>query len=224
MNTYHVKPAKSTIEPIASWHLPVWSKAETASVDYFYPESSDFHPVTRVRLLYDLDGIHGIFHVEDQYVRCLHTRFQEDVWQDACVEFFVKPKAEAGYFNFEMNCGGALLNYYIIDPTPVGPRFVDYVQIPVEIGRLVQIVTNLPAVVEPEITTPITWALKFFIPFSLFEKYVGPLGVIAGQEWRANFNKCAENNSHPHWATWNPLPYQNFHLPEHFGRLFFEAG
>jgi hypothetical protein len=221
MNTYHVKSISSPIDLAANWEDAVWKNAETASVNFFYPESSDHHPVTHVRLLYDLNGIHGIFRVEDQYVRCLHSRFQEDVWQDACVEFFVKPKFEAGYFNFEMNCGGALLNYYIIDPTPVGNGFINFVKLPPEDGSLVQITTTMPALIDPEISTPVTWVLRFSIPFTLLEKYVGPLGTVTGQEWRANFNKCAENNSHPHWATWNPLPEQNFHSPDYFGRLIF---
>jgi len=32
------------------------------------------------------------------------------------------------------------------------------------------------------------------------EHYVGPLGPLTGQVWRGNFFKCAEDNSHPHWA------------------------
>ena len=208
---------------LRGWDDPAWQHAETAEVAYFYPQSSDHHPHTRVRLLYDRSGIHGIFQVQDQYVRCLHSGYLEDVWQDACVEFFVKPKPTAGYFNFEMNCGGALLSYYIVDPTPVLDAFVDYMPLPPEDGHQVLIRTTLPAIVDPEIATPVTWTLQFFVPFALLEKYVGPLGNVAGQEWRANFNKCAHNNSHPHWASWNPLPEFNFHYPQGFGVIRFAA-
>jgi hypothetical protein len=206
------------------WDAPAWQHAETAEVAYFYPESSTHHPATHVRLLVGAEGLHGIFWVQDQYVRCLHDGFQKPVWEDACVEFFVQPRADSGYFNFEMNCGGALLSYYIIDPTTVGDAFVDYIQLPPEDGRQVQILTTLPPRIDPEIAAPVTWSLQFFIPFALLEKYVGPLGKLEGQEWRANFNKCAENNSHPHWASWNPLPELNFHQPDHFGVLRFVGG
>lgn len=218
MSTYLVKSASSPVGSLADWDASVWRSAETACVDYFFQESSEFHPETRVRLLYEPLGIHGVFQVKDQFVRCLHSEYLDEVWKDACVEFFVKPKVDAGYFNFEMNCGGALLCFYIINPDRDAP---DYVPIPLEDGKAVQITTTLPAIIDPEIVTPLTWVLKFFIPFRLLEKYVGSLGSLSGQVWSANFNKCAENNSHPHWATWNPLPYRNFHSPDHFGRLQF---
>ncbi len=219
--TYLVKNINQTPGFACDWDDPAWQTAETAEVAHFYPASSDHHPLTRVRAIYDSSGIHGIFQVQDQYVRCINNGFQEPVWQDACVEFFVKPKTGPGYFNFEMNCGGALLSYFIIDPTPVGDAFVNYIELPPEDGSQVRIQTSLPVMVEPEIVTPVTWTLRFFVPFALLEKYVGFLGDLAGQEWRANFNKCAENNSHPHWATWQPLTELNFHSPGEFGILKF---
>jgi hypothetical protein len=221
--TYLIKKAIQTPGFTCDWDDPAWQTAETAEVGHFYPVSSDHHPLTRVRALYNSSGIHGIFQVQDQYVRCLHSGFQEPVWQDACVEFFVRPKAGEGYFNFEMNCGGALLSYFIINPTPVGDGFVNYIELPPEDGSRVRIQTSLVSMIEPEIVTPVTWTLRFFLPFALLEKYVGSLGNPAGQEWRANFNKCAENNSHPHWATWQPLTELNFHSPEEFGVLKFSG-
>jgi len=66
------------------------------------------------------------------------------------------------------------------------------------------------------------WTLRFYIPFAVFENYVGPLGEVAGQSWRGNFFKCAEDCSHPHWAAWSPVDEFNFHLPRCFGTLRFE--
>jgi hypothetical protein len=45
-----------------------------------------------------------------------------------------------------------------------------------------------------------------------------------GVTWRANFYKCADKTSHPHWLTWAPVNYPKpkFHLPEYFGRIEFE--
>jgi hypothetical protein len=219
LKTYEIQRIRET--PPFEWDGAAWQPAQTADVAHFYPGSSEHHPLTQARLLYDERNLHGIFRVEDRYVRCIHGGFQEPVWQDACVELFVKPLGAPGYFNFEMNCGGALLSYYIIDPTPVGEAFVDYVPLPPEVGSLVCIRTSMPTTVEPEIAGPVTWTLRFTIPFVLFEHFMGPLEVKPGQEWRANFNKCAENNSHPHWATWQPLPFANFHLPGSFGVLRF---
>ena len=219
LKTYEIQRVWET--PPSEWDGAAWQAAQTADVAHFYPASSDHRPRTQVRLLYDEQNLHGIFQVEDRYVRCIHSGFQEPVWQDACVEFFVKPLGAPGYLNFEMNCGGTLLSYYILDHTLVGDAFVDYVPLPADIGAMVRIRTSLPALVEPEIANPMTWTLRFTIPYALFEHFIGPLAVKPGQEWRANFNKCAENNSQPHWATWQPLPSANFHLPGSFGVLRF---
>ena len=73
--------------------------------------------------------------------------------------------------------------------------------------------------IELEIATPVVWTVGFSIPLALFEHYVGPLGTLAGQVWRSNFFKCAEENSRPHWASWSPVDEFNFHRPNCFGSL-----
>ena len=218
---YRVRRAAAPPAPASGWDDPAWAAAEPLAVDSFRPESSAHRPRTQARLLHTGDALCGIFRVEDRYVRCRHTRFQDPVYEDSCVEIFLLPRPGRGYLNFEMNCGGTLLSYYILDHTLVGDAFVDYVPLPADIGAMVRIRTSLPALVEPEITSPVTWTLRYTIPYALFEHFIGPLAVKPGQEWRANFNKCAENNSHPHWATWQPLPSANFHLPGSFGVLRF---
>ena len=77
--------------------------------------------------------------------------------------------------------------------------------------------STLPRVIEPEIDGPVDWQLAFFIPTALLEKFVGPIGPLAGQEWRANLYKCGDRTSHPHWASWSPVDALNFHLPHCFG-------
>jgi hypothetical protein len=46
----------------------------------------------------------------------------------------------------------------------------------------------------------------------------------SGVRWKANFYKCADKTSHPHWLTWSPVDYPTpkFHLPQFFGTLEFE--
>jgi len=80
---------------------------------------------------------------------------------------------------------------------------------------------SLSSVVEPEISTPLVWTLEFSIPFAVLEKHVWPLGNIQEQVWRANFYKCGNETSHPHWASWAPLSARNFHDPASFGQIEF---
>ena len=82
--------------------------------------------------------------------------------------------------------------------------------------------SSLPALVEPELRDPVEWQLAFYIPLAVLERYLGALGPLGGQSWRANLYKCGDKTSHPHWASWAPLAARNFHLPECFGALDFE--
>ena len=56
----------------------------------------------------------------------------------------------------------------------------------------------------------------------MLARYSGPLGTLAGRAWRANFYKCGDQTSHPHWAAWSPVDELNFHLPRCFGTIAFE--
>jgi hypothetical protein len=200
----------------------VWSQAEAAPVDCARPESSDHHPATEARLLYDRTAIYGRFTVQDRYVRCVHTEYQAMVCEDSCVEFFVKPRDNAGYINLEINCGGTMHMSCIVDHHRVPGGFADYSPVPEHIGSAVQVAHSLPAVVDPERTEPTPWRVAFSLPLSVLEEFVGPLGDPAGRQWRGNFYKCGDRTSHPHWLSWSPVSELNFHLPECFGTLYFD--
>jgi hypothetical protein len=219
---YHVRCTALPPSLDDEWDSVAWSHAETLEVTHFRPESTAHRPRTDARLLHHRDGISGIFRVEDRFVRCVRTEYHSEVWKDTCVEFFAQPKPDRGYLNFEFNCGGAHLCSHIVNPERTPDGFKEFTRIPAELGRTVQVRSSLPRVVEPEITAPLAWTLRFFIPFALFEQYVGPLGNVAGQTWRGNFHKCADESSHPHWATWSPVDALNFHLPRCFGEMKFE--
>ncbi len=190
-------------------------------MEHFYGPSRH-RPETKVRTLYDEEALYVIFRVRDRFVRCTRTRYQEAVHKDGCVEFFVEPRPDKGYLNFEVNCGGALVLKHIVDPERTADGFAAYEDVPWEQASQVHIYHSLPAVVEPEITGPIDWTVEYAIPRALLETYAGPLGPFAGSEWRGNFYKCAEDTSHPHWASWAPIgEILDFHQPGRFGTLRF---
>jgi hypothetical protein len=209
-----------TLEP--NWQHPIWSRADTLELAHFRPEGSDHRPRTLARLLHTADGIYGMFQVHDQYVRCVGTNYFDEVWKDSCVELFVQPRADKGYFNFEFNCGGAHLCSYITNPERTPDGFKEFVKLPASIGKTIQVRSSLPPTVEPELKDPVVWTLTFYVPFTLFEAYLGQLGPVSGQVWRGNLHKCADACSHPHWATWSPVDALNFHRPSCFGTLQME--
>jgi len=220
-NSYHVLLAQAIPEMSGAWEGAVWRNAASLAVHCFRSEGSKHRPQTFCKLLYDERKIFGIFRVADQYVRCVHTGFQSDVWKDSCVELFVQPPESRGYFNFEFNCGGALLASYVTNPLRIAGRLQECFPLDLHDDLQIRRYASLPQIVEPEITTPTVWYLEFSIPLSVLEKYAGQLGALKKQTWRGNFYKCGNETSHPHWASWAPLACRNFHDPASFGSLTF---
>jgi hypothetical protein len=219
---YTILPSQKRPELRGLWNGPAWQTVPPLEVAFFRPEGSDYSPRTLCKLLYTGDGLYGLFRgVNDRYVRCTHTGFQVEVYKDSCVEFFVQPKGGAGYFNFEFNCGGAMLASYVTDPDRVEGRLREYAPLTPEEGRQIRIYHSLPTIVEPEIGQEVVWRLEFSIPFAVLETYVGPVGEVNGQVWRGNLYKCADETSHPHWGAWAPIRERNFHAPADFGALRF---
>ena len=172
---------------------------------------------------YDDAGVYIAFAVADRYVLCRRTERQAMVCRDSCVEAFLQPKPDKGYFNFETNCGGTMLAFYVTDPTHVpGVGLRAFELVADELLDRVRIEHSMPASVVEEIATPVEWTVKLFLPNAVFERYVGPLGPPAERRWRGNFYKCADESSHPHWASWNPIGAElNFHETRYFGDIRF---
>jgi hypothetical protein len=220
-HVYFIRHAKLRPELQGLWDGPAWGGVSSLEVAHFRPESSDHRPVTLCKLLHDGGGLYGHFKVEDRFVRAVHTAFQSEVYKDSCVELFLQPRADGGYFNFEFNCGGATLASYVTDPTRVDGRVRGAVALSPDEGRKIAVYHSMPSVVEPEITELTTWHIEFSIPFGVLGTYVGPFGNPRGKTWRGNLYKCANDTSHPHWAAWSPVSALNFHLPSDFGSLRF---
>ncbi len=224
MSAYLVRKAPARLILAHGWNDEPWSAADTLDVAAFRVESSAHHrPGTQARLLYAGTGLFGIFRVEDRFVRCTQRQFQDPVYRDSCVEIFLQPKREGGYVNVEMAAGGgAVLVSHVTDERRTASGFAGLRSLAMEETEHLRVRSTLPPVVEPEMVEPVTWELAFFVPIAMVEGCVGPIGALAGQEWRANLYKCGDDTSHPHWAAWSPVDELNFHLPRCFGTLQFE--
>ncbi len=211
----------ASIEGMA-WEEEPWAETGTLQASHFHPRSSSTHPETRCKVLYDDRGLFCSFKVKDRYVIGRYTEPQSPVCRDSCVEFFVKPDHASGYFNFEINCIGTLFLLYITNPQRTQDGFVEATPIAQKDGlEIWTSIQDRPFI--PEQPGPLEWRVDFFIPFSLFgaaiPHFVPPQ---RGDEWRGNFYKCADDSSHPHWASWAPIGEElNFHVPSYFGRLLF---
>ena len=222
MEHCHIIP-RATLHPELSglWNGPVWGETPFLGIDCFRTEGTSHRPLVQCKLLYDDSHLYGLFFVRDRYVRCVHTGFQTPVYEDSCVEIFLQPKPDKGYFNFEFNCGGALLASYVTDPARIDGRVAEAMPFSPEEGRRVAVYHSLSSIIEHEIEDEVTWSLEFSLPFALLTGYVGSLGKVEGQRWQGNLYKCGNRTSHPHWASWSPLRDRNFHAPWDFGTLQF---
>nr|WP_321404507.1 carbohydrate-binding family 9-like protein [uncultured Desulfobacter sp.] len=201
------------------WQKTPWNEIASQKLTCHMGASPLHFPDTRVKVAYDDHAIYLMFRVQDRYVRALARTDQDRVYQDSCVEFFFTPglDPEQGYFNLEMNCGGTILFHFQTLPRQ------NPVQIPLsDCARIIRD-ASLPKVVNPEIQEPVLWFLSVSIPFDLLSLYTDVIHPEQGNTWRANFYKCADNTSHPHWLTWAPvdLPAPDFHQPKAFGHLCF---
>lgn len=198
-----------------------WKKLSPVFLEQIRPESSGHIPKTNILLFWDEQAIYGKFSVQDRYVRCVQTGYQAKVSKDSCVEFFLKPAGSAGYFNFEFNCGGNLLCYFIRNPQKKDGKRIDYDILSPEELAMVRRQSTLPAYIPEEIISPRSWELAFAVPFRLIKRFTPLFEDTFKSDWKANFYKCGDDTSHPHWISWTRLPEKNFHLPGSFGIIRF---
>ena len=204
----------------AKWNKSPWKKIQPESIAIYMGQKPEHIPKTQVKIAYGDDALYVTFQVEDRYVRAVAPTNQSSVCLDSCVEFFFTPGSDVslGYFNLEMNCGGTMLFNF------QKARGKDVVAIAESDLSKIMIAHSLPRIVEPEMPGPITWTVEYRIPIEILKKYCPVVAPAAGVTWRANFYKCADRTSHPHWLTWSPVdfPSPNFHVPGSFGVLQFQ--
>jgi hypothetical protein len=66
------------------------------------------------------------------------------------------------------------------------------------------------------------WSLTVAIPVSVFIWHT--VENLEGREFGANFYKCGDGLTQPHYLSWNPVlsAEPDFHRPESFGIIGFE--
>ena len=224
---YTIQPAAQALgSPTANWEAELWQAAHTLNIALYPWEDSGHHPRTQARILYDDSNLALIFRVEDRYVRAVSENFGDPVSNDSCVEFFVSPYAMGqtdAYFNFEFSCGGTML-LRRCSSTAEREWGRSNGMLAESDASIVTVAGTLPRIVEPEITEPTTWCLEYHIPLALFHRYfIDCPPPSAGTEWKANFYKCGNLTSHPHFGAWAPIETDSpsYHNPEYFQPLHF---
>ena len=170
--------------------------------EYPYKPSVDFH------IAHSDKAIAIMFKVTEDHVKAVAMEDNGPVWEDSCVEFFIRTADGKHYINFEMNCAGTLLAARRTsrhDPTHFGPEQFEQVRR----------INSLPHEEINSIGEGQSWWAIEVIPFSLLGYEQTPAIL------HANLYKCGDKCDQPHFLSWSPIstPTPNFHCPEFFGQI-----
>lgn len=196
------RPTWETVEPILDQYA---AKAPIATVNWpEYPE----RPEVEALIARSSHSLFLKFDVTEQSVRGTYTDDGSPVYQDSCVEFFVRHPDGRRYLNFEFNCLGTC------DAARRQSRELAAPLVPTEYQRIRRHASlgRTPVAIDDKATS---WRLLIEIPFELMDLD----GQALPSALRVNFYKCGDLTKRPHFLSWNPieLPTPNFHCPEYFG-------
>ena len=211
---YEIVPVRKDFE--VGGPPALWRGVAPLAVSHYLWLKNGYEPPVEARLCYTARFLYVRFDVQEQRVKARFTRFQDPVYKDSCVEFFVDafPELRKGYLNFEANALGTFL-------TAFGPDRDR--RTPLKKGDLkgFAAASTVKSPVDGEIAAG-RWALAYRIPLDLFRKLYGR-PISPGQTAAANFYKCGDETAVPHYGAWSPVgtAKPDFHRPEYFGEVVF---
>ena len=189
-------------------------KAGFQFIDILNWKSFPYKPVVKFKMAYCPEAIFLKFYVSEENILANVTKINGDVCTDSCVEFFISLGRDKTYYNFELNC--------------VGVPHVEYgqkgkrIQVDPEVVKLIKAKSSLGDKPFGEKRGGHRWELMIVIPkvCFCFDKDL----ILKGLKANANFYKCGDKTSVPHYLSWNPVntPTPDFHQPDFYGHLSFE--
>jgi hypothetical protein len=188
--------------------------AEKHKINIINWQQYNYRPEVSFSVQYSDKEIYIKFYITEDYFKAEMTEPNQMVCEDSCVEFFVSPEEDGIYYNLEFNGIGTCLlgsGSSRADSTPATPAIISKI-------RRLTTVGNKPI---KEKKGKIAWTITLAIPFEVF--FLHKLNTLKGKTFRANFYKCGDKLTLPHYLTWSPVATEkpDFHQPAHFGILRF---
>lgn len=206
-----LKTAYPDLKEISEWLDYNCMKIPVDSVNWV---EFAYKPEVLFSIAYSSYEIFLKFYVTENYFKAEKTESNQMVYEDSCVEFFVSPEEDGIYYNFEFNGIGTCLygsgtgrnNRKKADPEIIS-----------QIRRLCS-AGKCPVT---EKVGEYSWSITTAIPSGIFHYH--SIKEFKGKKFRANFYKCGDKLTVPHYLTWNPVRTEkpDFHQPEYFGTLIF---
>jgi hypothetical protein len=193
--------------------LKVFDQLAKNQIDQSSWGKADEKLAAKFSIVHDNQSVLLLYHVTEKETRAVYSSHQDPVYKDSCVEFFVSFEGDANYYNFEFNSLGTCLSAY-------GPARNGRQKLPVSLINQIQSRTNIRRVVDGDLSL-INWQLALIIPLPVFQ--FSKIKQLSGQKATANFYKCGDDLSEPHFLSWKRIntPEPDFHQPKYFGELIF---
>ena len=210
---------KINVDTISAEMLPACLKQEQIVYhpvnNVNWKEAYPYCPQVEFGIAYTDKALLLHYRVTEESVRAVAGHDNGPVWEDACVEFFSMPGGDDVYYNIECNCTGTLL-------IGAGDARTNRQHASQEILNQVSRWSSLGRADFEERIGQCNWEVALVIPFSAF--FLHDIRSFDGKVVRANFYKCGDKLSRPHFLSWSPiyLPKPDFHCPAFFGELHFE--
>lgn len=184
------------------------------SVDVINWKEYRYKPEVRFNIAYRGKEIFLKYYIKEGYFKAEKTETNQMVCEDSCVEFFVSPANDGIYYNFEFNgIGTCLLGAGTCreESSLAHPGLISGI-------RRISSAGNLPV---KEKKGEFFWTITLAIPGEVFFHH--EIKEFKGRTFRANFYKCGDKLSVPHYLTWNPVETEapDYHQPAYFGQLKF---
>ena len=191
------------------------SNAEFQFIETINWTEYPYKPEVKFKMAYCEDQIFLKYYVTEENIMAKETKINGEVYKDSCVEFFISTNGKNTYYNFEFNCVG-------IPHVGYGPGRANRVSVNPEILKLIMVRSSLGNQPFKEKTGGYQWEMMIIIPKECltYDKDI----VLKGLKANANFYKCGDETSKPHYVSWNPIGTDNpdYHQSAYFGELSFE--
>lgn len=190
------------------------ASTQLQEIDTLNWKEFSYKPLLNFRIAHTGNEILLKYYVREKYILARETRINGDVYKDSTVEFFISVDGR-NYYNFEFSCIGT-------PHVAHGPGRGNRHYVSPQLLKKIDITSTLGTEPFDEKTGDFYWEIVVSIPIECFA--YDSLKTFDGLKATANFYKCGDETSEPHFVTWSPVKTENpdYHRPEFFGEVVFE--
>lgn len=179
---------------------------------YPWGETDEFQRI-RFKIAHNNHNIYLHYDVIEPEITATYLKHNTPVCKDSCIEFFIAFEEDTNYYNFEFNALGSCLLAW-------GPDRYNRQLLDIKIIDLIKVKTEIKRISQNGLTM-FNWKIFIIIPLSTFS--FNNIKSLKNIKAKANFYKCGNNLSKPHYITWNNIRSEkpDFHLKSYFREIEF---